>query len=199
MDAKKIVMLTVAILMATSLVAEVELVVLKWNPIPCKNNCPSLLQNRLEKSKGVVSVEMHPEEGRADLKWSPTIPFSFIPLNWALRYVGVREKDLRVRVSGHILGSGSNYSIVSRGDHTIFTLFNRAVPVNHLEYTTLFNSYNRVLSKEITAKLDEVMKGKKIAVIEGPLFMPERSPPDPLRLVIDTLSVEAAPPSSKSH
>lgn len=179
------------------LTAEVEQVVIKWNPIPCKNECPKLLQDRLQKAKGVSSVEIHPDEGWASIIWDKKVPFSFVPLNWALRYVGVREKYLRVKVRGKVRGSGASYSIISDGDGTSFVLFNRAVPVNSPQYVNLFNPTNRVLSPDIINKLEQAKKGNQSVVIDGPIFMPERSPPDPLRLVVENISVDSPKPTSK--
>lgn len=173
-----------------TLSAEVEMVTLKWNPIPCKNSCPILLRERLSKAKGVVNVDVNEASGQANITWDKRVPFSFVPINWALRYVGVREKDLRVRVSGYVKGSGASYSITSKGDNTNFILFNRAVSPDSTQFTNRFNPTNRVLSPDIIAKLDEARQGNRIVTIEGPIFMPERSPPDPLRLVVESISVE---------
>lgn len=170
--------------------AEVEQVSLRWDPIPCKKACPILLHDRLQKAKGVASVEVRGDEGNAIMTWDKKIPFSFVPLNYALRYVGVREKELRVKVSGTISGSGASYFIKSRGDNTIFVLFNRAAPGGQSNAVNLYNPSNRVLSPDQIAKLEEIKKSNQIAIIEGPIFMPERSPPDPLRLVIDNISIE---------
>lgn len=176
--------------MANYLTAEVEQVTLKWNPIPCTHECPRLLQDRLAKAKGVASVEMHAEMGNAVMVWDKKIPFSFVPLNWALRYVGVREKGLFVKVSGYLKGAGAQWTLTSRGDNTVFVLFNRAVPVNPPQYINLYNPTNRVLTPDLVAKLEEAKRSNQVVVIEGPIFMPERSPPDPLRLVVDNVSVE---------
>lgn len=177
--------------------AEVQQVVIKWNPIPCKNECPKLLQDRLQKAKGVSTVEVHAEEGWASIEWDKKIPFSFVPLNWALRYVGVREKYLRVKVRGKVRGAGASYSITSEGDGTNFVLFNRAVPVDPPQYVNLFNPSNRVLTPDIIEKLEQAKKGNQTVVIDGPIFMPERSPPDPLRLVVENISVDAPKPNAK--
>lgn len=170
--------------------AEVEQVSLRWDPIPCKKACPILLHDRLQKAKGVASVEINADSGNATMTWDKKIPFSFVPLNYALRYVGVREKELRVKVSGSISGSGASYFIKSRGDNTIFVLFNRAAPGGQSNYVTLYSATNRVLTPELITKLEDIKKSNQIAIIEGPIFMPERSPPDPLRLVIDNISIE---------
>lgn len=179
------------------LTAEVQQVVIKWNPIPCKNECPKLLQERLQKAKGVSKVEVNQAEGFANIVWDKNIPFSFVPLNWALRFVGVREKYLRVKVRGKVRGSGVNYSITSEGDGTSFVLFNRAVPVDPPQYVNLFNPSNRILSQDIIDKLEQAKKGNQTVVIDGPIFMPERSPPDPLRLVVENISVDAPKQPSK--
>ncbi len=180
------------------LTAEVEQVVVKWNPIGCKNECPRLLQERLQKAKGVASVDVHAAEGWASIVWDKKIPFSFVPLNWALRFVGVREKYLRVKVRGKVRGSGVNYSITSEGDGTNFVLFNRAVPVDPPQYVNLFNPSNRILSQDIIAKLEQAKKGNQTVVIDGPIFMWERSPPDPLRVVVENISVDAPKPAVKN-
>lgn len=184
-------MLVLFLVLFSFLNAEVEQVILRWDPIPCKKACPILLHDRLQKAKGVASVDMRADEGNAIMTWDPKIPFSFVPLNYALRYVGVREKDLRVKVSGTIYGSGASYFIKSRGDNTTFVLFNRATSGGPGTYVNLYSATNRILSPEQVSKLEDLKRSHQIAVIEGPIFMPERSPPDPLRLVIESISVEA--------
>lgn len=191
-------LLAISFVLCLHLNAEVIQVVIKWNPIPCKNECPRLLQEQLQKAKGVASVEVNAAGGFASIVWDKKIPFSFVPLNWALRFVGVREKYLRVKVRGKVRGSGASYSITSEGDGTTFVLFNRAVPVNPPQYVNLFNPSNRILSQELIDKLEQAKKGNQTVVIDGPIFMPERSPPDPLRLVVENISIDNPKPAFKS-
>lgn len=122
---------------------------------------------RLTAASGVASVEMHGDVGRADIKWKPTSPFSFVPLNGALRLVGVRQRTVRLRVSGTITGSGKNFSIVSRGDRTNFVLLNRVAPTEPSNYTNLFSRTNRDLSQELIDKLQEGMKKSRLPSSKG--------------------------------
>lgn len=189
-----------SLVFSAALFAEVEQVTLRWNPIPCNYDCPKNLYDRLSRAKGVASVEVRSEMGNANIVWDKKIPFSFVPLNWALRYVGVREKEVRVKVSGYIKGSAPQYILLSRGDNTSFVLFNRAITTApSSQYVDLFNPTNRTLSSDQIAKLEAARKSNRLVTIEGPIFMPERSPPDPLRLVIDSFAVEAPPPTPNSN
>lgn len=195
----KLFLLTCFVLFQISLNAEIELVTLTWDPTPCKQSCQTTLRKRLEQTSGIASVEMSGDVGRAEIKWKPTSPFSFVPLNWALRFVGLRERTVRVKVSGNITGGGKNFSIVSRGDHTNFVLLNRVAPTEPSHYTNEFSRTNRDLSQELIDKLEEGKKKKQIAVIEGLLFEPYRSPPAPNQIIVDQISFEEAkkPQSSK--
>lgn len=178
------------ILFQMHLNAEIESVTLTWDPIACKQSCQINLKKRLEGTAGVASVEVHGDTGRADMTWKPTSPFSFVPLNWALRYVGLREKTVRVKVSGSVVGAGKNYSIVSKGDNTRFVLLNRVAPTEPSHYTNEYSRTNRDLSQELIDQLEEGKKKKLTAVIEGLLFEPYRSPPAPNQLIVDTISFE---------
>jgi hypothetical protein len=191
-------LLTCFALFQMSLNGEIELVTLTWDPVPCQQSCQTNLKKRLEQSPGIASVELFGDTGRAELKWKPTSPFSFTPLNWALRFVGLRERTVRVKVSGTITGGGKNFSIVSSGDNTNFVLLNRA-PTTPNQYTNTFSRTNRDLTQDLIDKLEEGKKKKQIATIEGLLFNPYRSPPDPNQLIVDQISFEdAKKPGSKS-
>lgn len=174
--------------------AEVEQVIIKWNPGLCLHTCVKGLEQRFQRIPGVESIEMNEPNGMATIKWKSNVPFSFVPLNYALRWIGIRQDDVRVRVRGSISVFQKTYSIISKGDHTRFVLLNR-VSSNPNQYVERFNPADRQLSTELEAKLNEAKENNATVVIEGPLFMPLRSPPDPLRLVIDQMQVN---PQSQS-
>jgi hypothetical protein len=185
-------LLIFAVLFQMSLNGEIELVTLTWDPTPCRESCQTNLRKRLAAAAGVASAEVYGDVGRAEITWKPNSPFSFVPLNWALRFVGLRERTVRVKVSGTISGGGKNFSLVSRGDHTNFVLLNRVAPVEPSHYTNEYSRTNRDLSQELIDKLEEGKKKKLIAVIEGLLFEPYRSPPNPNQLIVDQISFEEA-------
>lgn len=175
-----------------SLAAEIESVSLTWDPVPCKLNCQEILMKNLQRANGVASATIQGDVGRAELTWKPTVPFSFVPLNGALRMVGVREKTVRVKVTGTITGSGKNFSIVSRGDRTNFVLINRVGTHDPSLYVNEYSRTNRDLTPEIANQLLEGKNKNKIAVITGLLFEPYRSPPNPNQLVVEQISFEEA-------
>lgn len=188
----KLFLLGCFIIVQTTLSAEIEMVTLTWDPTPCQQTCQVNLQKRLTAAAGVASADVHGDVGQAQLQWKPGSPFSFVPLNGALRLVGLREKTVRVKVSGTITGGGKNFAIVSRGDNTNFVLLNRVAPTEPSFYTNEYSRTNRDLSQELIDKLQEGKKKKQIAIVEGLLFEPYRSPPAPNQLIVDQISFEEA-------
>lgn len=171
------------------LLAEIEYVVVTWNPGLCQASCIKGLEERFKKVPGVDAVEMNGPNGFARLTWKKRVPFSFQPINYALRWIGIREKDVRVKVRGYIAIYKDMYSIISSEDHTHFVLFNR-VTSSPNDYVIEFNPANRILTPELKEQFDEIKRNNQTVVIEGSLFMPQRSPPDPLRLIIGVVQVE---------
>lgn len=181
-----------------SLNAEVEEVTINWlNPVACQQSCISGLEKRFLTIQGVESVQMNQPNGLATLKWKPNVPFSFTPINWALRYVGVREQYVRVKVRGTInitktSVNSETYNLISNGDKTKFELINRINP-NQNEYSPQYSTYNRTVSGDLQTSLQKAQKDKSVVVINGTLFEPQRSPPDPLRIIVDQIQVEEPP------
>lgn len=177
--------------------AEVETVKVSWyQPVACLESCVKALENRFLRIPGVESAEMNQADGIATLKWKPNVPFSFLPINYALRYIGVREQNVWVKARGTISIQGDTYALISQGDGTRFVLLNR-VPVNNTNYSNQYNTQNRGLSDEQKQKLTAAAKQKSSVTIEGLLFMPERSPPDPLQLIIGSLQIEESKPAKR--
>lgn len=166
-------------------VAEVEKVTISWTALLCNQRCIQQLDRHFSRIKGVAGVEFNQQAGMVELRWKPNVPFYVAPINIAMGLVGVSIKDIRVKVRGTIRASSKNYRIVSLGDNTSFTLLSPITPYRGT-FATPFNPANRELSPEMRQKLYEAQKSNKIALIEGPLFMPERSPP--LMIVLDQIS-----------
>lgn len=169
--------------------AEIEEVIVTWNPIPCRDNCVHELEKRFLKIPAVEKVEINQANGFAKMAWKPNAPFSFVPINFALRWVGVREKTLRVRVKGKPILNKDTYLLISDKDKTAFTLLG-PVSSNRSEYVVQFNRVNRPLPLDLQEQLKEAKKQNKTLIISGTIFMPERSPPEPLSLIVDHIQVE---------
>lgn len=169
--------------------SEIEEVIIKWDPLLCKQACIKGLEKRFGQVPGVQSVEMNRAEGSSKMSWKPNVPFAFTPLNAALRWIGIRQNDVRVKVRGTVSESGNAFFLISNGDRTKFVLINR-VYSDPGEYVVQFNTQNREIKGELAKTLREVKKAKDIVSINGTLFMPLRSPPNPLYLIVDQIQKE---------
>jgi hypothetical protein len=158
-----------------------------WDAALCNPRCAAELQNRLAKTPGVANAQVSQPAGRADVVWQPTVPFSFQPLNFAVRYVGIRPRLFRIRVRGNIVISGSNYQLISIGDNTPFVLRGPIQP-NLRQYTEQYNPQSHFLTQNTAQQLQDIARSRKVVIIEGPFFEPFRSPPN--QLIVESLSVE---------
>lgn len=175
-----------SVLMLTSLCAEVEQVTLIWQPGLCQGACVRELYRQLGKIRGVKSVDINEGVGRAFITWQPDAPFSFYPINNAVRFVGIRVNDIRLKVRGHITGSAHNLQLISEGDNTSFTLLNPLVPSMD-QYSVRNSAYNRQLSPRVADELMETSRKRQIVTVEGQFFEPYRSPPN--NLVVERITV----------
>lgn len=170
--------------------AEIERVIITWDAIQCKSSCVAGLEKRFAKVPGVQAVKIDEGGGRAELTWKESFPFSFVPINWALRYIGIRERDVRVKVKGKIQVNNRMYYLVSDKDKTSFQLLNAATAQSSSQYVSEFNVLNRGLTESQIQEFSQAKAKNAFVEIEGSLFMPERSPPDPLRLIIGVVRIE---------
>jgi hypothetical protein len=177
--------------------SEIQKVVVTWDPVPCQQSCIEGLRKRFSMIAGVQSVDMNQASGLATLTWKPNVSFSFVPINNALRWIGIREIQVRVQATGKISQKGSDFYLVSSNDGTRFLLLNRVAQTGNT-YIEEYNAENRGLSPELVNQLTDIMKNQQLATVEGPLFMPERSPPDPLSLVINTVKAEEKTETKKT-
>ena len=177
--------LSLSALVGHPLCAEIERVTVTWTAMECQANCIRQLEEQFRKIPGVAEVTMNHSAGQADLKWTKGMPFAFSPVNVAMELIGLTINDIRVKVHGVLQHTGNKVTLISTGDFTHFDLLNPAVPEVHGQ-AAQFNIAVRGLGPELLKKLMDAEKEKKTATIEGPLLMPERSPP--LELVVSTLS-----------
>lgn len=187
--------ITILSVLFSPIVAEVEKITITWTALLCNQRCIEQLERHFTRIKGVAGVNFNQQAGLVEIRWKPNIPFSFAPINTTMSLVGLSIRDIRVKVRGTIRASGKNYRIISLGDNTSFTLLNPVTPYRGT-VTVEFNPANRELSPEMRQKLYDAQRQNKLAVIEGPLFMPERSPP--LMMVLDQINfVENTQPENK--
>lgn len=172
-----------------SLSAEVQQLVIKWNPVLCKQKCVQGLSDQFYNIKGVAAVEINQAAGQAQIRWKPEFPISFPPINTAMSMIGAAIEDIRVKVRGTIGHDVRTVSLISLGDNTRFLLLGSIMP-QQSHFVTEFSPYNRPLDPQMRQKLLDAQANDLVATIEGPLFQPERSPPNPLMLIVENVRFE---------
>ena len=166
------------------LFGEIQHVIITWTPMECQAKCLEGLNTQFAKIQGVSEVSINQSAGQVTLKWKPNIPFSFSPVNIAMEMIGLTINDIRISVHGTLRHDPTHVSLTSIGDNTRFDLLNPVTPETSRQ-AAQFNIGARGLKPELRQKLLEGESNHQEATIEGPLFMPERSPP--LELVVDKL------------
>ena len=170
-----------------SLNAEVQQVTLIWQPGLCSASCVKELTKQLYRAPGVEKVDIDEGSGRASIIWKPQAPFSFQQINAALRYVGIRQDLIRLRVRGKITEMGSQLKLISSGDNTPFELLN-PITAQANQYAVQWNPSTRQLTPQLKSELLEIQKNGWTVTIEGTFFEPFRSPPN--RLIVEQLSTD---------
>lgn len=183
---KYLAMFLLTLLTYSNIHAEIEFVTVNWTPLKCQSTCVGLLHKEFSKIQGVAEISINQPQGFALLKWYKGAPFSSVSIKTAMKMVGLSWHNIRVRVKGSIEKNSNSIFIVSEGDHTTFELINPVIP-DLQRQTAQYNQGARLLSPELRKQLLEAQAAHKTVVIEGPLFMPERSPA--LVLVVEKLTV----------
>jgi hypothetical protein len=173
--------------------AEVELVTIVWKASTCPLNCARMLEAQLRTIPGVASVTVYPLVGRAELRWRPMMPFSFAPINTAVRSVGPSIFQMLVKARGVIRVNAGNYQLISLGDNTPFNLIG-PVMARPGQYTISANIASHPISPELKANLDRAMMGGYVTLVEGPLFEFWRTPV----LYLITEQIRFVQPEAKS-
>lgn len=180
-------LLSLALFLTLPLLGEIQSLTIIWNPLLCNPKCASELVNRLQKTNGVDKVAVSQQSGRAEIVWKKDVPFSFQPINWAVRYVGMRPDLIHIKVRGKIVASGRNFNLISEGDRTPFVLRGPIVP-NMNQYAEQYNPESHPISLDLSSKLQEIAKNNQMAVVDGIFFEPYRAPPN--QIVISSINAE---------
>jgi len=170
------VLLTLFSLITISLTAEIERVTIKWTPGLCQTSCSKTLQQKLSKMNGVAEVNFNQDGAEANLRWKPTASFSYANLESTMAQIGLSMDDIRIKARGYIKHDEKTVTLVSIGDNTRFVLLGPVIPQKSAQVNE-YSVYAHPVSPELRTKLLNAEKANMIAVIEGQLFEPERSPP----------------------
>lgn len=183
---KSFILLIAALFLTHPLMSEIQKVQIKWAPASCQVNCAQLLAQKFQQVPGVAQVYMNQPAGQAELRWKPNVPFTYQSVYTAMQLVGLWYDDFRVKVRGTIRINGNQVTLVSLGDNTQFILVGTVQPQQG-KYATEYNAQTRPFTPALFAQLQAAAAESRLAIVEGPLFMPERSPP--LYLVVAQLNL----------
>jgi hypothetical protein len=152
---------------------EIVKVNLLWQPETCQLQCPQMLAAQFQQIPGVAQIIMNPTVGSAEFRWKPTFPFIYREVKSAMQAVGPGIRDIRLKVRGTIQFSQQYVSLISLGDNTPFLLLgpNQPQPNQTSQYYSL---QEHQLTPALMAQLVEGYQQGRIAIVEGPLFMPWR-------------------------
>lgn len=175
----------------SNLQADIEKILIKWNAALCRDVCIPNLQSKFRSVGGVTDFQINPSAGVAELHWRPRYPFSLVPFNTAMRSVGIRMLNIRVRVTGTIAHDSYNVYLVSLGDNSRFQLIGPIRPEIG-QYVIRQNIANHPLSPEVLQRLLSTEAGGQTVTIEGPLFEPNR-----YNLILITEQINFPPPRAQ--
>lgn len=171
--------LLLSLLSISSLLAEIEQVVVVWRAKNCDQSCEERIVERLEAASQIESASVIPGAGQAVVKWKPDTPFSYSPLNIAMRRVGPSIQMVQMVVSGKVRDDGKNIILTSTGDNSSFTLLN-PVGAQDVGIAVQGTTRGRELPEDLKNRLIQAQKNGQIVTVKGNLFNPFRAPPQML-------------------
>lgn len=152
--------------------AEIEYIVVKWLPTACLPSCVQTIAQQLS-TIPIAEMVLNQQQGQATLRWKPRVPFSYGYINTAMRTAGPGVQDVRVKVRGTIIVTGSAVILQSLGDETQFILLSPA-QANLNQYVAQHSIDSHVLAPGTMQKFIEGQRDSTVVVVEGPLFEPQR-------------------------
>lgn len=173
--------------------AEIQKVTIKWTSALCAGPCVKELYHYFSLVPGVADVQIDQPGGQAIVRWKPNVPFTYQSMDTVTRLVGLYQNEIRVRVQGQVSHNLNNFRITSLGDGTTFNLLAPVTP-SRTQYVEENNEETRQLSQEMKNQLLEAQQNNQMVTIEGPLFLPERSPP--MQIIIESFKVEERNPDN---
>lgn len=185
----------------SALQAEIENITIKWTAMECQQSCIIGLEKQFRNINGVSDVIMNQSAGQAVLQWKPGVVLTFPPINTAMSMIGLSINEMHVKVRGTISHDARTVTINSLGDNTRFLLLSPVTPKSYVMVEE-FNPQTHLLIPSTREQFIQAQDAAQIAIVEGPIFEPERSPP--LKLVIARvkfIKAEEPPtgPTGSSH
>jgi len=165
--------------------AEIDPVIISWRAGECQPGCDVLLEKEFRKLYGIDDLAINAGAGQMSIRWKANQRFDYNAILSAIKKVGLHIANIRLKVRGMIRFEGTNTVLISNGDKTPFYLLGPIQPQAN-QYTPTRSIYNRQLTPERKVQLMEGEKTGLVAVIDGPLFEPYRSPP--LFLIMENVS-----------
>lgn len=158
----------------STLQAEVEEIIIRWNAILCLETCIPRLEENLKAIKHINNLQINSRSGTAVMGWNPNETFTYPPFRLASAAVGIHFSDIRLRVRGTITHDVDNYYLISTGDGGRFLIIGPLL-VEPGRYTP-----NNIITHPLTAQmkfqLDDAEQKKQTVTISGPLFFPSHYP-----------------------
>ena len=152
---------------------EIEKITIKWTANLCADSCIRDMYKQFGAVNGIAEKIINQQQGMAEFRWKPKSSFNFQMLDQAMRLVGPRIQDSRVRVRGTISHDASNVYLNSLGDNTRFILLGTP-PASTTEYVIQYSAQTRGLPPETRKKFLDSENNFEVVVVEGPLFEPIR-------------------------
>lgn len=157
------------------LVAEVEMIEIKWNAFKCIGPCSSLIQQNLNAIRTVSNVQIDAPSGTAVMGWDPNYPFSYEPFRFAAGAVGIKIDEMRIRVRGTITHDADNFYLISNGDGARFLLLGPIV-TQPGRYIPRYSIYTHPLTGYVKDELLQAERHLLTVLISGPLYLPSYWP-----------------------
>lgn len=170
-------LLFTSLLSMTYLHAGVEEVRIQWTPQLCNDICAKNLDHQFKRIYQLEEATVNRAAGLAILKYKPNSPYNYYDIERAMQMIGLTINDIRVTVTGRIKYSDQEVYLISDGDGSQFTLLSPVAPQPKVSVEN-WNPDSHRLSLSTRNELIEASKNGTAVTITGPLFEPERSPPN---------------------
>jgi hypothetical protein len=187
---QKLLLMSGALLCFNTLSAEIQQLTIKWQQNICTASCGKNLEKEFRKAYGVADVTVDTNQAQANIKWKPNIPFSFQPINYSMHGIGLGIDGIYMKATGtiqHTKTPFSEFQLISSGDNTVFHLVS-PIPTSTYGYVERYSTFNRGITSELRSQLLDAVDKQQTVTIDGPIFLPYRSPP--LQLVVQHFKAE---------
>lgn len=165
------------ILCSSPLLAEVQEVRIQWTPQLCNDICIRNLEKQFRRIYQVDEISMNRSAGQALLKYKEKGTYNYGPINTAMAMIGLTINDIHIKVRGHVKATDREVFLISDGDASVYTLMSpvRPEPGKSVEN---WSPFTHPLTVQHRNQLIEAGRAGKAVTLSGPLFEPERSPPN---------------------